>query len=168
MAAAGPSSTLRVNTAAEPFKDLPPMCAALFEAKARKGLTFEAIGKAIERDEVWIAAAFYGQAKLTPKDIASLSRVLELEQSLLEADLGANWWPRRGLGPMPPNDPVLYRLFEGVLVYGHAIKAIIHEKFGDGIQSMIDCQVTVDKKEDPKGDRVVLTFDGKFLKYSQW
>lgn len=48
---------------------------------------------------------------------------------------------------------------QGVLVYGHAIKAVIHEKFGDGIMSLIDCKVTVDKKPDPKGDRVLLTFE---------
>jgi len=54
------------------------------------------------------------------------------------------------------------------LVYGHAIKAIIHEKFGDGICSMIDCKVNVERKPDPKGDRVLLTFDGKFLPYAKW
>ena len=81
---------------------------------------------------------------MTPKDIAALSSVLEIQQDSLEAELGADWWPRRGLGPMPPSDPVIYRLFEvrltsrtcnlrvsgtdqaviaqGVLVYGHAIK----------------------------------------------
>lgn len=53
------------------------------------------------------------QAKLTPKDIAGLSTVLEVQQDSLEADLGTHWWPRRGgLGPMPPTDPVLYRLYE--------------------------------------------------------
>jgi len=54
------------------------------------------------------------------------------------------------------------------MVYGYPIKAIIHEKFGDGIMSLIDCKVQVDKKEDPKGDRVILTFDGKFLPYIRW
>lgn len=49
---------------------------------------------------------------MTPEDILKLSQLLEIEQSQLEAELGANWWPRRGLGPMPPNDPVLYRLYE--------------------------------------------------------
>ncbi|KAJ3555052.1 hypothetical protein NM688_g2784 [Phlebia brevispora] len=163
MAAPSSASALRINPTSEPFNNLPAICTSLFEAKARKGYTFEQIGEKIGRDEVWVASAFYGQAKLTPKDIAALANVLEIQQDSLEAELGENWWPRRGgLGPMPPTDPVIYRLYEGVLVYGHAIK------FGDGIQSMIDCKVTVDKKEDPKGDRVVLTFDGKFLKYSQW
>ena len=49
---------------------------------------------------------------MTPDDISKVSQLLEVQQDLLESELGANWWPRRGLGPMPPNDPVLYRLYE--------------------------------------------------------
>ncbi|TRM64876.1 cyanate lyase C-terminal domain-containing protein [Schizophyllum amplum] len=139
----------------------------LFQAKAQKGLTFDDIAKAIGRDEIWVAAAFYGQAKPDAEELAKLSEVLGL--SPLQNDVSAQWWPMRGdLGPMPPTDPVIYRLYEGVMVYGHAIKAIIHEKFGDGIMSMINCKVTVEKKPDPAGDRVVLTFDGKYLPYSKW
>ncbi|EJD06389.1 Cyanase [Fomitiporia mediterranea MF3/22] len=156
------------STGNSPFAELPPIYTQLAEAKARKGLTFEQIAKEVGKDEVWIAAAFYGQAKLTPELIEALAKVLELPAVLLHNGLGAHWWPNRGVGPSPPTDPVIYRLYEGVLVYGHAIKAVIHEKFGDGIMSMINCDVTVKKKEDPAGDRVVLTFDGKFLPYSTW
>ncbi|KAI6025049.1 hypothetical protein PISMIDRAFT_673123 [Pisolithus microcarpus 441] len=162
------SQTASVPSSSKPYSDLPPISVALFEAKARKGLTFDEVAKAIGRDEVWVAAVFYGQAKLAPEEIEALARVLDIPVVNIQSNLGTHWWPNRGLGPMPPTDPVLYRLYEGVLVYGHAIKAIIHEKFGDGIMSMIDCKVRVDKKPDPKGDRVVLTFDGKFLPYSKW
>ncbi|KAI0703778.1 Cyanase [Cytidiella melzeri] len=162
------SSALKINSNAAPFSELPSICAQLLEAKAEKGLTFADIGKALGRDEVWVAAVFYGQAKMDPQDIVALANTLGIQQEAISAELGPHWWPRRGLGPMPPTDPTLYRLFEGVLVYGTAIKAVIHEKFGDGIQSMIDCKVTVDRKPDPKGDRVLLTFDGKFMKYSTW
>jgi len=163
-----PAAPLKVNTASEPFSGLPPICAALHEAKAKKGLTFDQIAKAIGRDEVWVAAMFYGQAKLSAEELTKLSEFLDIPHDALQAELGANWWPHRGLGPMPPTDPVLYRLYEGVMVYGNAIKAIIHEKFGDGIMSMIDCKVNIERKPDPKGDRVVLTFDGKFLPYLKW
>ncbi|KAJ7624201.1 cyanate lyase C-terminal domain-containing protein [Mycena polygramma] len=140
----------------------------LFEAKAAKGLTFDAIAKALGKDEVWTAAAFYGQAKFTPEELTTLAALLDLPEQL-QAGLGAQWWPNRGgLGPVPPTDPVVYRLYEAVLVYGHSIKAVIHEKFGDGIMSMIDCKINIARKEDPKGDRVVLTFDGKFLPYAKW
>ncbi|RDB26362.1 Cyanate hydratase [Hypsizygus marmoreus] len=125
----------------------------LFEAKAKKGLTFDQIAQAIGKDEVWVAAAFYGQAKFSTEELQKVFEVLGVS-------------PLDAQGPMPPTDPVVYRLYESVLVYGHAIKAIIHEKFGDGIMSMIDCKVNIEKKPDPKGDRVLLTFDGKFLPYA--
>ncbi|KAM5544538.1 hypothetical protein V8D89_001436 [Ganoderma adspersum] len=160
--------TFKINTNAEPYTDLPSICAQLLEAKAKKGLTFDAIGKAIGHDEAWVAALFYGQAKATNEELAKLGDLLEIPSSNLTAEIGDNWFPRRGLGPVPPQDPLLYRLFEGVLVYGTPIKALIHEKFGDGIMSMIDCKVGVERKPDPKGDRVVLTFDGKFLPYLRW
>ncbi|OBZ72404.1 Cyanate hydratase, partial [Grifola frondosa] len=166
--------TQKLNASSEPYADLPPICAALFEAKARKGLTFDAIAKAIGRDEVWVAAMFYGQAKLSSEELVKLSEVLELPQGNLHEEIGENWFPHRGIGPMPPTDPVLYRLYEGVLVYGNAIKVVLINyiylgavtvhiiaciQFGDGIMSMIDCKVNVERKPDPKGDRVLLTFE---------
>ncbi|KAI0784564.1 Cyanase [Abortiporus biennis] len=156
------------SSLSEPFATLPPICKQLFEAKAAKGLTFDQIGKAIGKDEVWVASAFYGQARLSPEDILKISDLLQIDHSSLNAQLGENWFPHRGLGPMPPTDPVIYRLYEGVMVYGNAIKAILHEKFGDGIMSMIDCEVKVDKKPTEKGDYVSLTFEGKYLQYKKW
>ncbi|KAF8636794.1 hypothetical protein AX17_003256 [Amanita inopinata Kibby_2008] len=141
---------------------------ARHQLKRDEGLTFDQIAKAIGKDEVWLAAAFYGQAKFTEDELKTVCQVLDIPFAQALSEFGSHWWPNRGLGPMPPNDPVLYRLYEGVLVYGHAIKAVIHEKFGDGIMSMIDCKVTIDKKPDPKGDRVILTYDGKFLPYARW
>jgi len=151
-----------------PYADLPSIVSVLFEAKAQKGLSFDDIAKAIGRDEVWVAAAFYGQAKFEPEDLIKLAEVLGIPVVNIQDEIGAHWWPHRGLGPAVPIDPVIYRLYEGVLVYGEAIKAVIHEKFGDGIMSMIDCKINIAKKPDPKGDRVVLSFDGKFLPYAKW
>ncbi|KAF8476467.1 cyanate hydratase [Gautieria morchelliformis] len=140
----------------------------LLDAKAKKGVTFEQIAKAVGKDEVWVAALMYGQAKATPEQLTALTSFLGIQQASVTADLGANWFPDRGVGPIPPTDPVIYRLYEAVLVYGHPLKAVIHEKFGDGIMSMIDCTVRVERKPHPKGDRVLLTFDGKFLPYATW
>jgi len=155
----------------------------LFRTKAARGLTFEQIAQAMNKDEVWVAALFYGQAKASEEELLALGTVLQFTPNWITSQLGPQWYPNRGIGPVPPTDPVIYRLFEAVLVYGHAIKvrwtydtassvlssrmdeAIIHEKFGDGIMSMIDCKIHVDRKEDPRGDRVVLTFDGKFQSF---
>ncbi|KAI0034547.1 cyanate lyase C-terminal domain-containing protein, partial [Vararia minispora EC-137] len=121
-------------------------------------------GPNVGRDEVWVAALMHAQAKGTDRELTALGRALGINPEEIKAQLGGHWVPQRGIGPIPPTDPVLYRLFEGVLVYGQPIKAVIHEKFGDGIMSMIDCNVTVDRQ----GDRVRLVFDGKFLPYSRW
>ncbi|MCX8068883.1 MAG: cyanase, partial [Thermodesulfovibrionales bacterium] len=67
-----------------------------------------------------------------------------------------------------PTDPTIYRFYELILVYGPAIKALIHEKFGDGIMSAIDFTMDMKKMEDPKGDRVLITMNGKFLPYKKF
>ncbi|KAG8993834.1 Cyanate hydratase [Tulasnella sp. JGI-2019a] len=158
-----------INSTA-PYKNLNASCKHLFELKATKECSFADIAAAIGRDEVWTAALFYGQATATEDDIKALAKFFEVEASLIAplANVGGVNINRGDLGPMPPTDPVIYRLYEGIMVYGYPIKAIIHEKFGDGIMSLIDCRVHVNKKEDPKGDRVLLTFDGKFLPYIKW
>lgn len=69
---------------------------------------------------------------------------------------------------MPPTDPLIYRFYEILLVYGPAIKDLIHEKFGDGIMSAIDYEFDIQRIEDPKGDRVLVTLNGKFLPYKKW
>jgi len=151
-----------------PFAHLPPVLQLLHEAKAKKNVTFADLASHLGKAEMYVAALFYGQAKPSPSDLAALSSALDLPLPMLEESIGASWWPYRAMGGGVPTDPVIYRLYEGVMVYGHPIKAVVHEKFGDGIMSMIDCRVSVDRKPDPKGDRVILTFDGKFLPYAVW
>lgn len=72
------------------------------------------------------------------------------------------------IGPIVPTDPLIYRFYEIMQVYGMPIKAVIHEKFGDGIMSAIDFTLDIEKEEDPKGDRVKVTMSGKFLPYKKW
>jgi cyanate lyase len=67
-----------------------------------------------------------------------------------------------------PTDPLIYRWYEMLNVYGDTIKEMINEKFGDGIMSAIDFTMNVDRQEDPKGDRVLVTISGKFLPYKAW
>ena len=119
----------------------------------------------MDRDEVWVAALCYRQATASPEEaqklVAALGLAPEMAQELSE-------FPTKGLGPVVPTDPLIYRLYEIVQVYGLPLKAVIQEKFGDGIMSAIDFTVHVDKEDDPKGERVKLTMSGKFLPYRKW
>ncbi|KAL9056761.1 MAG: hypothetical protein Q9162_002732 [Coniocarpon cinnabarinum] len=148
-----------MNTAHLP--NLPATSPILFEAKKTKQLTFEQIGKELGRDEVAVAAIFYGQAKASEDDVVKLSKILSLEQGqLMQMMYG---WPDRGRSvPMPPKEPLVYRLYEIVQNYGYAYKAILNEKFGDGIMSAISFSTNVKKETDDKGDWVVITMRGKW------
>lgn len=113
------------------------------------------------RDEVAIAALFYGQAMASPEDIKKLSQVLDIPEELLESQLGG--YPDRGRSlEMPPKDPLVYRLYEIVQNYGYAYKAVLNEKFGDGIMSAISFSTKVEKETDDKGDWAKITLRGKW------
>ncbi|KAJ1989551.1 Cyanate hydratase [Dimargaris cristalligena] len=151
------------------IKTLPPGCQKLLEAKCRSGLTFEAIAKKVGRDEVWVAALFYGQAQPSKDDINTLAALLNLSAETLVEDFVFSGLPTRG-GLIETNtrDPVLYRFFEIFQNYGVPLKAILQEKFGDGIMSAVNFKMHVDKVPTPKGDRVKITLDGAFLPYKPW
>jgi cyanate lyase len=111
-------------------------------------------------------AALLGQMRLTPEEAAKAVAALDLddEAKLLLAEV-----PYRGsLPPGPPTDPLIYRFYELVQVYGTTWKALIEEEFGDGIMSAIDYDMTMERQPDPKGDRVKLTMSGKFLPYKRY
>jgi cyanate lyase len=138
----------------------------ILEAKQRKGLTFEAIGKVVGRDKVWLASALLGQSTMTAEEAQKTSSVLGLST---EVAVALQQIPTKGSLDQPvPVDPLIYRFHEITQVYGTTLKAIIHEMFGDGIMSAIDFTLDVQKQEDPKGDRVVVTMNGKFLPYKKW
>lgn len=146
---------------------LPASSPTLFEAKKKKNLSFEAIGQELGRDEVAVAALFYGQAQANAQDIELLSKLLDIDHALLSEQLYQ--WPDRGRTlEMPPKDPLIYRLFEVVQNYGYAYKAVLNEKFGDGIMSAITFSTHVEKETDEKGDWVKITWRGKWLPYSRF
>ena len=141
------------------------MTEILLDAKKQKDLTFADLEKTVGRDEVWIAALFYGQASASREEATQLTSTLGLGPDMSEA---LTEYPTKGLGPVVPTDPLIYRFYEIMQVYGMPLKAVIHEKFGDGIMSAIDFTLDVDKEQDPKGDRVRITMSGKFLPYKKW
>ena len=144
---------------------LPAISEQLLRAKKQKGLTFADLEQVLGRDEVWIAALFYGQASASEDEAQKLVSALGLGPDIAEA---LTECPLKGLGPIVPTDPLIYRFYEIMQVYGMPLKAVIHEKFGDGIMSAIDFNMDVEREEDPKGDRVRITMSGKFLPYKKW
>jgi cyanate lyase len=140
--------------------------AQILAAKEKKGLGFAEIAKSIGRHPVWTAAAVHGQAVMSAEEAGKLVDLFDLP-----ADVGTalQRFPMRGsLDQAVPTDPLIYRLYEIVLVYGTAMKGVIHEEFGDGIMSAIDFDMDISRVPDPKGDRVSITMTGKFLPYRKW
>jgi cyanate lyase len=144
---------------------LPEITQKLLAAKKQKGLSFADLEKILGRDEVWIAAVFYRQASASQAEAQLLLETLELGPIYIN-DLTE--CPVKGLGPVVPTDPLIYRFYEIIQVYGLPIKDVIQEKFGDGIMSAIDFTLDIEKEEDPKGDRVKIIMSGKFLPYKKW
>jgi cyanate lyase len=142
------------------------LTASLMAAKKAKGLSFADLEAALGLDEVWIASLFYGQATASPEEAEKLATLLALDPAITAA---LQEFPTKGsLDPVIPTDPLIYRFYEIMQVYGMPLKDVIQEKFGDGIMSAIDFTLDVDKVEDPKGDRVKITMCGKFLSYKKW
>ncbi|MBW4042899.1 MAG: cyanase [Acidobacteria bacterium] len=134
-------------------------------AKTRLGLTWASIADALDRPVAWSTAALLGQHPMPADVAAAAAALLELGD---DAAVALTMQPSRGaLESAVPTDPTMYRFYEVLQVYGPTIKALIHEEFGDGIMSAINFKLDVARREDPAGDRVVVTLDGKFLPY-QW
>lgn len=133
--------------------------AKLNEVRIEKGITYETLAKKLDANKIWVASAFEGQQWVPDKHITIMAKELGLPAE----DLAV-----LQVHPYKGNvDPILYRLHEVFDTYGPAIKKVIHEEFddGNGIMSAIDFEIHVEKKEDPTGDRVIITLDGKFLPY---
>jgi cyanate lyase len=132
-------------------------------ARLAKGLTWRQLADAIGKPVVWTTAALLGQHPIPAELGTVVVEMLGLDGSAVPVLAAVPM--RGGLPTAVPTDPTIYRFYEVLQVYGGAIKELIHEQFGDGIMSAINFSVDVQKKAHPSGDRVVITFDGKFLPY---
>jgi cyanate lyase len=138
----------------------------ILEAKQSKGATFQELADEVGRHVVWTTAAIMGQATMDALEAEALTKTLGLGPEVAQA---LQQIPSKGsLSGQVPVDPLVYRLHEITQVYGSSIKAVIHEKFGDGIMSAIDFEIDIQRVPDPKGDRVQITYNGKFLPYRKW
>jgi cyanate lyase len=131
-------------------------------ARLRAGLTWAELAAEIDAPLVWTTAALLGQHPMSGEQAAALGSLLGLDDAVVES---LQRQPCRGSEPAAMVDPTVYRFVEALSVYGPALKELIQEEFGDGIMSAINFRVDVARRPDPDGDRVVVTFDGKFLDY---
>ncbi|WP_432509203.1 cyanase [Kineococcus auxinigenes] len=147
--------TIPVTTKAE-------AAAAVRAARVRAGLTWAQIAEQLGAPLVWTTAALLGQHPVTAEQAGLVGKLLDLDEAVVTA---LQDQPYRGSDPALVSDPTIYRFHEALSVYGPALKELIHEEFGDGIMSAINFKVDIARRADPDGDRVVVTFDGKFLDY---
>jgi cyanate lyase len=134
--------------------------------KQARGISWQALAEAIGRSPAFATAALLGQMSLSHEEAQKAGELLGLSEeeiALLEQV------PYRGSLPaIVPVDPLIYRFYEITQVFGTTLKALIEEEFGDGIMSAIDFELSVDRVHDPKGDRVKVTLNGKFLPYRKY
>jgi cyanate lyase len=134
-------------------------------AKKNSNLSWEEISTKVGLAPVFLTSACFGMNSLKEEYAKKVCEVLDLND---EVFIVLQEFPNKTWDFTIPQDPVVYRLYEIVGVYGETIKEIIGEKFGDGIMSAIDFSMDIDKEENPAGDRVKITMNGKFLPYKSW
>jgi len=134
--------------------------------KLKKRLTWQQLAEAVGQSKEWTTAALLGQMTLNAEQATKVGALLELSQ---DAVAQLQVVPYRGSLPAQvPTDPLIYRFYELISVYGTTFKELIHEEFGDGIMSAIDFKMHMEREEDPKGDRVQIVMSGKFLPYKTY
>lgn len=141
------------------------MTETILAARMQSGLGWEDLAGKVGLAPVFLTSACLGMNSLKAEHAEKLCEVLALPDTVSAA---LQQFPHKTWEKLVPTDPVIYRLYEIVGVYGDTIKELIHEKFGDGIMSAIDFSMHIDKEENPAGDRVVVTMNGKFLPYKSW
>ncbi|MEB7447299.1 cyanase [Arthrobacter koreensis] len=133
-------------------------------AVARSDSSWAELAEKLDRPLLWTIAALLGSHPVPAELAEKAGELLDLDK---ETVLALQEQPYRIAGDSLKDDPTIYRFYELLAVYGPALKEAIHEEFGDGIMSAINCNVELTRREDPDGDRVRVIIDGKFLKY-QW
>ena len=138
----------------------------IYSIKVQKGIKWADVAKKVGQSKEWVTAACLGQMTLTKDQADKVGKIFGLPGEAVKLLQAV---PYKGSLPTAvPTDPLIYRLYELVNVYGTTIKELIHEEFGDGIMSAIDFKMDIVREPDPKGDRVLMTLNGKFLPYKTY
>jgi cyanate lyase len=140
--------------------------AKIVAAKVAKNIPWAEVAKKVGQSKEWTTAACLGQMTLTAAQANAVGKLFDLSA---EDILWLQRVPYKGSLPTAvPTDPLIYRFYELVNVYGTTLKELIHEEFGDGIMSAIDFSMDLTREPDPKGDRVHIVMSGKFLPYKTY
>jgi cyanate lyase len=138
----------------------------IVETKVRKRIRWADVAAAVGQSKEWVTAGCLGQMTFTAQQATAVGEIFGLDEDEIA------WLqvvPYKGSLPTTvPTDPLIYRWYEIVSVYGATIKELIHEEFGDGIMSAIDFSMDITREPDPKGDRVNVVLSGKFLPYKTY
>lgn len=138
----------------------------IISAKVRKGIKWADVATAIGLSKEWTTAGCLGQMTFNKEQAETIGKIFDLSD---EAIAWLQIVPYKGSLPTSvPTDPLIYRWYEVVSVYGTTIKELIHEEFGDGIMSAIDFSMDIQREANPNGDRVNVVLSGKFLPYKSY
>ena len=138
----------------------------IIEAKVKKGLKWEDVAKKVGLSKEWVTAGCLGQMTFDAKQATVIAKIFGLDT---EAEKWLQVVPYKGSLPTAvPTDPLIYRFYELVSVYGTTFKELIHEEFGDGIMSAIDFKMDLTREPNAAGDRVSIVMSGKFLPYKTY
>ncbi len=149
-----------------PITDRSQVTAMILSAKVTKGIKWSSVAEALGTSKEWATAGCLGQMTFTKDQATKVGEIFGLSD---EAVAWLQIVPYKGSLPgAVPTDPLIYRWYEIVNVYGTTIKELIHEEFGDGIMSAIDFSLDIQREPDPKGDRVHVVLSGKFLPYKTY
>ena len=134
--------------------------------RMKKGIKWADVAKKVGQSKEWTTAACLGQMQMTKKQAETVGRLFDLPE---DAVMLLQTVPYKGsLATAVPTDPLIYRFYELVNVYGTTFKELIHEDFGDGIMSAIDYEMDMTRLPDEKGDRVKIVLSGKYLSYKTY
>ena len=156
---------MKKSDAAMPMKREDVTDLILFR-RVKLGVKWTDVANKVGESKEWVTAACMGQMQMTKKQAEAVGKLFDLPE---DAVLLLQTVPYKGSLPTAvPTDPLIYRWYEIVSVYGTTIKELIHEEFGDGIMSAIDFSMDIERQPDPKGDRVKVVLSGKFLPYKTY
>jgi cyanate lyase len=164
-------SSMKENAAVAAVAGMKPMTREdvtdlIYSIKVQRGIKWADVAKKVGQSKEWVTAACLGQMTLTKEQADKVGKIFGLPAEAVKLLQAV---PYKGSLPTAvPTDPLIYRLYELVNVYGTTIKELIHEEFGDGIMSAIDFKMDIVREPDPKGDRVIMTLNGKFLPYKTY